>query len=300
MNANQQSRRSIMKAGALAAVAGPLVGLAAMARGAEPAAVTTAAGSGAAVPKADRFLGLKISVATYTFRQRPVEPTIAGIKRVGIKYASIKDFHLPLKSTAAERKEVATKFRTAGIEVLSCGVIAMPNSEEKIRQAFEYARDAGIPTIVCSPVKEALATIEKCVKEFDIKIAIHNHGPGDKWASPLDVWPAIEPMDPRMGLCIDVGHTARAGTDPAEAIRKTAARLYDVHFKDVDSTAKTGKPLEMGRGVLDVRAMVQALLDIKFQGLVSFEYEKDMDDPLPGLAESIGYVGGVMSDMKAG
>jgi sugar phosphate isomerase/epimerase len=252
--------------------------------------------------KTDPLRGLKLSVATYTFKQRKVEPTIEGIRRVGISYCSIKDFHLPLKSTAAERKEVAEKFRAAGIQPLSCGVITLPNREEAVKQAFEYARDAGIPTIVASPDEAALPLVEQYVKQFDIRVAIHNHGPEDKkWPGPSTIWPAIEKLDDRIGFCIDVGHCARAKEDPAEAMRKYKARLYDVHFKDLEAIEVKSKVTEVGRGVLNVRAMLQALLDMKYQHLVSFEYEKDIDkvDPLPGLAESVGYVRGVLSDMTA-
>jgi sugar phosphate isomerase/epimerase len=136
------------------------------------------------------------------------------------------------------------------------------------------------------------------VKEFNIKIAIHNHGPEDKkFPSPHDVWKAVEKYDERLGFCIDVGHTARAGVDPAEAIKKYRARLYDLHFKDINSTAPNGGTVEAGRGVLDLRSFLQAILSIKYQYLLSFEYEKDADDPLPGLAETIGYTRGLLASM---
>jgi sugar phosphate isomerase/epimerase len=209
--------------------------------------------------------------------------------------------HLPLKSTPEQRKEVTAKFAAAEITALSCGVVAMPNKEETIKQAFEYARDAGIPTIVISPAPEALPLIEKYVKEFNIPVAIHNHGPEDKtgFHAPADVWAAVEKLDERVGLCIDVGHTSKAGADPAESIRKFASRLHDVHFKDVADKGPKAKTVECGRGVLDIRGMFQALLDIKYAHAVSFEFEKDADDPLPGLAETVGYCKGVISDMAA-
>lgn len=290
MHKQALSRRHLLAA---AAAALPLAGLA-LPGSADSTSTLTA--------KPDPWRGLKISVATYTFKQRPLEPTIEAIRRVGVGYCSIKDFHLPLKSTAEQRKEVADKFRAAGIQPLSCGVIALPNKEETVKQAFEYARDAGIPTIVGSPDANALPLVERYVKEFNIRVAIHNHGPEDKkWPNPTSIWPAIEKLDERIGFCIDVGHCARANENPAEAMRKYRARLYDIHFKDLEVIAVKSKVTEVGRGVLDIRGMLQALLDIKYPHLVSFEYEKDIDktDPLPGLAESVGYVRGVLSDMTA-
>lgn len=246
----------------------------------------------------DPWQGLKVGVASYSFSKLPLEAAIEGIKRVGVHYVSIKEAHLPLKSTAAQRQEVARKFRDAGLQPLSCGVVNMTEDEGFLRNAFEYARDASIPVIVCSPKKGSLSLLDRLVKEFDIKLAIHNHGPEDKnWPSPFDIWQAVRQYDERIGLCIDVGHTARCGVNPAEAIRKCAPRLYDLHFKDLASTQGKSMPVEVGRGVLDTRGMLRALLEIKYPYHVGLEYEKDMKDPLPGVAESIGYVRGVLSDL---
>ena len=280
------SRRSLMTAGLAAAVGATLTSSSKAEVAQNP------------LPAADRLRGLKLAVASYTFRQKALEPTIQGIQKVGLSYVSIKDAHLPLKSTADERKAVAAQFKAAGITPLSCGVVALGNKMPTMRQAFEYARDAGIPTIVCAPVADALHDLEGLVKEFDIRLAIHNHGPGDKWPTPNEIYPAIKALDPRIGLCVDVGHTARAGADPAECITKYKDRVFDIHLKDVDAIKKEGKPVEVGRGVLDLRSILAALIETKFQGLVSFEYEKDGADPLPGLAESVGYVRGILSDLK--
>ncbi|HYE74741.1 MAG TPA: sugar phosphate isomerase/epimerase, partial [Blastocatellia bacterium] len=181
----------------------------------------------------DPWLGLKMGVATYTFRKLSLDATIKAVNRLGIKYVSIKDFHCPLKSTTEERKAVAQKFKDAGITPLSCGNITMTD-EASIRLAFEYARDLGLPTIVCTPEPSSMPILDKMVKEFNIKLAIHNHGPEDKkYPAPSDVWKAVQNYDQRIGLCIDVGHTARAQEDPAETIVKYRARLYDLHIKDI-------------------------------------------------------------------
>lgn len=239
---------------------------------------------------ADPFKGLKIGVATYTFRKFSLEDAIKGVQRVGLHYVSIKDFHLARNTTAEQRKTIVQKFKDAGITPLSCGNITMDNTEKSVRDAFEYARDAGIPTIVCSPHPDSFAILDKMVKEFDIKLAIHNHGPEDgRFPSPYDVYKAAQPYDKRIGLCIDVGHSARAGAEPAAAILKCRDRLYDVHLKDIADTGKISHPVESGRGVLNLKAIMGALLEIKFPYMADFEYEKDAGDPLPGLAESVGY-----------
>jgi len=246
-------------------------------------------------PGRDRWRGLKPGVASYTLRKMPLEAAIKAIQRVGLSYVSIKDFHLPLDSTTEQRKAVAAQFKAAGITPLSCGNVSMKNDVADVRRAFEYARDLGLPTIVCSPDPDSLKILDAMVKEFDIKIAIHNHGPEDKrFPSPYDVWTAVQPYDKRVGLCIDVGHTTRAGVNPAEAIRKCRERLYDLHIKDIDSAAPNGQTIEGGRGIIDMAAVLRALLDVKYPYLVSFEYEKDADDPLPGLSETIGYAKGLL------
>jgi inosose dehydratase len=298
---NETTRRAMLKSAA--AIAASLA--------AAPAVLAADAPSGAtgeligpstpgAGNQSDRLKGLKLGVASYSFRKIPLDATIKAIRRVGLAYVSIKDFHLPLKSTTDERKAVAQQFRDAGITPISCGVITLKNDEAACRNAFEYTRDIGAPTMVCSPAPEALPLLDKLVKEFDIRLAIHNHGPEDKvFPSPLQVLEAVDKLDRRIGLCIDVGHTARAKVDPAEAIRKGRERLYDVHFKDIANPGgkNASVEVEVGRGVLDVRGMLAALLEVKFGGHVGFEHEKDPVDPLPGLAESVGYTKGVLSTL---
>lgn len=246
--------------------------------------------------ESDPWHGLKMGVASYTLRTLPLPEAIKAIRRVGLDYVSIKDFHLPMKSSADERKAVVGAFEKAGIQALSCGVVNMKNDPAEIRHAFQYARDAGIPIIVCSPDPASMPVLDRMVKEFDIKLAIHNHGPGDmKFPSPYDVMKAAESYDRRIGLCIDVGHTARIGVDPAGAIRDCRERLYDMHLKDVNKAAPAGTPVELGRGVLDLRGILQALLDVRFDGHTGIEYEKDAADPVPGLAESVGYLRGLLA-----
>jgi sugar phosphate isomerase/epimerase len=287
MPSNTITRRELVKAAALASATLPF-------------ARTGLAPPGAAAREAasDPWRGFKVGVASYTLRKLDLEAAIAAIRRIGLRYVSIKDFHLPMASSAEQRRAVARRFEAAGITPLSCGNVTMQNDAADVRRAFEYARDTGLPTIVCSPHPDSMPILDAMVKEFDIRLAIHNHGPEDRrFPSPYDVWKAVERYDRRIGLCIDVGHTARAKLDPAEAIRRCRERLYDLHFKDIDSTAPEGRTVEAGRGVLDLAAILRSLLEIGYAHLLSFEYEKDEDDPLPGLAESVGYAKGLLAGL---
>jgi len=268
-----------------------------------PALPTTSFVSAAATADGDPWHGLKMGVATYTLRELPIEEAIKGVTRVGLKYVSIKNVknHIDLSHSSAERKQRAQMFRDAGLVPLSVGNVSMRTGEEDIRKAFEYARDIGVPTIVCAPSLEAIPFLDKMVQEFDIRLAIHNHGPEDKgfFPSPYDVMRAVEKFDKRIGLCIDVGHTARAGVDPADSILNCQERLYDLHMKDISALGNKNTPIEGGRGILDSKSILAAILKINYQGLVGFEYEKDGKDPVPGLAESVGYIKGLLAGMKS-
>jgi sugar phosphate isomerase/epimerase len=242
----------------------------------------------------------KVGIASYSFRKMSLDDAIKAMKRLNLQYISVKDFHLPLNSSTTERQAAMQKLRDAGITALSCGNITMQNDEKNIRQAFEYAKDCAMPTIVCSPHPDSMPILDRMVKEYDIKLAIHNHGPEDKrFPSPYDVMKVAQGFDKRIGLCIDVGHTARAKVDPAEAIIKCKERLYDLHFKDINSTEANGQTIEAGRGVLDLPSIVQSLRKIRYNGVVSIEFEGWENDPLPAVAETVGYTRALLAANKS-
>lgn len=234
-------------------------------------------------------------MASYTFRKFNLDDTIAMTKRLGLTRIAFKSFHLPLESTEEEIKAVATKVKDSGLDLYGCGVVYMQN-EDEVHRAFDYAKTAGMRVIIGVPEHGLLELVNKKVQEYDMVLAIHNHGPGDeRYPSPESGYERIKDLDPRMGLCIDVGHTQRIGIDPSESIERFADRLYDVHLKDVSRASKEGTTIEMGRGVIDIPKVVKTLLKINYSGIASFEFEKDEDDPLAGVAESVGYVRGVLS-----
>ena len=175
----------------------------------------------------------------------------------------------------------------------------MKNSEE-VDQAFEYARKAGMNIIIGVPEHELLPYVEKKVKEYNIKLAIHNHGPGDKrYPSVKSAYDKIKNMDPRMGICMDIGHTKRINGDPVRDMKDYSDRIYDIHIKDVTQADEKGTTCEMGRGVIDIIGFLKMVISLNYTGTLALEYEKDADDPLPGMAESLGYVKGVLSVLKS-
>ncbi len=243
--------------------------------------------------KSQKYLSL--GMASYTFRKFPLEETLTMTKRLGLQRIAFKSFHLPLESAESEIKAVARKVKEAGLDLYGCGVVYMEN-EEEVHRAFNYAQAAGMKVIIGVPEHNLLGLVNEKVKEFDIQVAIHNHGPTDeRYPTPESAYERIRNLDPRIGLCVDIGHTQRCGVDPSESTEKFADRLLDVHIKDVSAAAEEGSTVEIGRGVIDIPKFLWTLLKIGYEGTASFEFEKDADDPLPGVAESVGYVKGALS-----
>jgi inosose dehydratase len=237
---------------------------------------------------------LKLGLASYTLRKFSLDEVIKICKRLGLDSLALKSMHMPLETPAEELKTIAEKVRNAGLTLYGAGVIYMKTPGE-VDAAFEYASHAGLEMIVGVPNHELLPQVNDKVKQKNIKLAIHNHGPGDDlYSSPADVFAKIRDLDKRIGLCIDIGHVKRIGQDPIAMIEKYKDRLYDMHMKDVNKAQADGTSVEVGRGVIDIPQVIKTLKKIKYQGAVAFEYEKDGDDPVPGLAESVGYIRGIL------
>jgi inosose dehydratase len=244
-------------------------------------------------PPAKRTFDL--ALASYTFLRFPLDKCLAMTARVGLKHICLKDFHLPLRSTPEQIAQAAAKVKAAGIDLYGGGVIYM-SSPAEVARAFDYAKAAAMRTIVGVPLPNVLPLVSENVQKYDIRVAIHNHGPTDHvYPTPAAAYAKIKDLDHRIGLCIDVGHTARAGVDPSRAAEQFADRLLDIHIKDVTAATARGNTVEAGRGVIDIPKFLRTLERIGYAGMVSFEFEKDAADPLPGLAESVGYVRGVLA-----
>jgi sugar phosphate isomerase/epimerase len=250
---------------------------------------------------------IKLSVASYSLRNFKRPEAIKMIQELQIKFADVKDFHIPIKDGTPESwKQGGQDFREAGIKIIACGNVDLKKPEEH-RRAFEYAKAIGSPCIVCAPTQEDLADIEKLAKEFNISIAIHNHGPEDKFMpTPQSVLEAVKGMDPLMGLCIDIGHTARTGADPVEWIAKAGPRLHEMHFKDLkdphNKDWKVGRDsqVDVGDGVLPIPEIFKQLAKQKYQGYCSLEYEINTKDPMAGMQKSFAYMRKVIKDLKLG
>jgi inosose dehydratase len=246
----------------------------------------------------DAFRGLKVGLASYSTREFSLDDTLAMMKDLKIQYVTIKDeSHLKIESTTTEeRKAALQKIKDAGLQTLGTGVVYLKNDEAQARKAFEYCRDLEMPVMVAAPDVDALPLIDKLVKEFNIKLAIHNHGPGDKrYPSPLDAYRISREYDKRIGCCIDIGHAVRIGDNEVDVIYAVKDRLYDFHMKDVTGRSGEDRAIEAGRGVINIPGVLKALLDIGFNGHVALEYEVNGKNPMPGMIESFAYMRGVLA-----
>ncbi len=245
-------------------------------------------------------LPVRLGIASYTFRNFSRAQMIGYLKQLNVAALNCKDVkdHLPMDP--AEEAKAVEDYHAAGIALHAAGTIYFPKDEDDdIRSKFEYCKRAGIGVIVAGdPAPSVLPRIEKFVKEYDIKFALHNHGPEDKlWHSPLDVLKAMKDMDPRMGCCIDVGHTVRTGTDVVEAIQQVGPRLFNMHIKDLSDFQAKDSQVSVGDGKMPIRKIFETLIAIKYPGFVDLEYEIHGDDPMPGVIASMYYMRGVLAGM---
>ena len=292
-NHDRREFLQIATVGAAALVAAPAWGAESNKKG--KARNRRAEKASAPVSTGGRKLPFELGLASYTCRKFDLAKTLEMTNRVGLKHIALKDVHLAMNSSPEQIKEVVAQVKAAGLDLYGGGVIYMRN-EAQVNQAFDYAKAAGMRVIIGVPEPDLLPLVDKKVKEYDIKVAIHNHGPTDKvYPIPATAYEKIKDLDKRIGLCDDIGHTTRAGVDVATSIEQFADRLLDVHIKDVTAADPKGGVTEVGRGAIDIPGVIRTLIKINYTGLVSFEYEKSENDPLPGLAESVGYVRGVMA-----
>lgn len=241
---------------------------------------------------------IRLGIASYTFRKFDQAQLIEFMKQLKTPYLNLKDIHLPMKP-ADQVATHAAEYRAAGLTLTAAGTIYFDkDDDEDIRSKFEYVKAAGIPIIVGAPTRQVLPRVEKFVKEYNIKLAIHNHGTEDKqWPSPLDVLAVVKNMDPRIGCCIDVGHTMRTGTDPVEAIKKVGPRLFDLHMKDLAQRLVKESQVPVGDGLMPVPAIFRTLAAMGYKGNVDLEYEIDDNNPFPGVMKSFAYMRGVIAGL---
>lgn len=287
MTDHKTSRRNFVRSGALAAAAFTM-----------PSRMFSAMHVSS---PADYASPIRLGVASYTFRNFTRAQLMPFMRQLNIFELNAKDVKDHLPTDPQQEAAALSEYAYSNIRVHAAGTIYLNKDEDDdIRGKFEYCKRAGIHTIVAGdPTPQTLPRIEKFVKEYDIRVAIHNHGPEDKlWPSPLDILKAVKNFDPRIGCCIDVGHTVRSGTDVIQAIREVGPRLYNMHMKDLTDFTNKESQVAVGEGKMPVRQIFEALIAQKYQGFVDLEYEIRADDPMPGVTKSFATMRQVLSTLS--
>ena len=244
---------------------------------------------------------VKLGICSYSFTNKTtLAEAIAATKALGVAAINIKpEFHLPYASTPAQIAEARRMLADAGLKLAGTGATYLTKMDEaEIRQRFEFNKALGSPLIVIGPTRETLPLIERAVKEFNIKVAIHNHGPSDKnFPTPQSALEAVRSMDPRVGLCMDVGHTMRAGVDPVAAARQAGTRLLDLHGKDVRKQGGEWVGCDVGDGEMPTAALFRQLEKMGFAGYCNLEHELRDDARHTGMQRSFSYWRGVLAGL---
>jgi sugar phosphate isomerase/epimerase len=295
------SRRGFLKFAALGAAGAALT----TPESASAAGLTNAAALTAARGATNRITDdpyVKLGVASYSLRAFSRADAIRMTNELGTRYINLKSFHLPYESTPEQMVAARQEIAAAGLEIVGGGTITFDtDTDDGVRKYFDYAKAAGMPLIVCTGKPSVFPRVEKFAKQYNIKIAIHNHGPEDPdFPSPYDALKAVKGMDPRMGLCIDIGHTVRTGTDVVRAIADAGPRLLDMHAKDLRDLKVKESQCIVGEGKIPIPQIFRQLRAIRYGGYVNLEYEIDEKDPLPGMKQSFAYMRGVLAGMTMG
>jgi len=303
MPSHDVPRRSFLKVAALGAVGGAFTKSdSVLAAVTQPAGVRVplAADSSPVARPLIEDVGVKLGVASYSLRNFSREKAIEMTKALGTPYINFKSVHLPYDASPAEIATARAEVDAAGLHIVGGGLITFEtDTDDGVRKYFDYAKAAGMPVMVSTCHPGVLPRVEKFAKQYNIKIAIHNHGPEDEgfFPSPYDVLKAVKGMDPRMGLCIDVGHTVRTGTDVVRAVVDAGPRLLDMHAKDLRDLKVKESQCIVGEGKIPIVEIFRQLRAMRYSGYVNLEYEIDADDPMPGMKQSFAYMRGVLAGL---
>lgn len=237
-----------------------------------------------ALQKAPR---LQLGIQLYSLRGFSLEDALKHAADIGFKQVELYSGMLPIDASAEKIADVKKRVADLGMSISSHGVNRFTKDVGASRKLFEFAKALGIPTITADPDPDAFEHLNELVKEFNIRIAIHNHGPKARYNKVVDVLQAVEKYDPRIGACADLGHYIRSGEKPTEVVRLLKGRLYGIHLKDFAEMKDETKGVILGKGHLDVGGVVDALMAVDFpaNGALSLEYEENPKDPIAEIKE---------------
>jgi sugar phosphate isomerase/epimerase len=234
-------------------------------------------------------LPLPLGIQMYSLRNFPVDQALDMVQQLGLTRVEFYPQMLPVTDDAEKIAAFKTKLADRGLTLSGYGVNGFGKNAEANRKIFEFAKAIGTTILLADPSPDAFENLDELVKEFDMRIAIHNHGPKHRYNKVLDVVSAIEKYDRRIGACADLGHYLRSGERPTDVIRALEGRLYGIHLKDHAEMKEGARGVILGKGLIDVPAVMEALVAVKFpaDGSLSLEYEENAKNPLADLKECV-------------
>jgi inosose dehydratase len=234
----------------------------------------------------DAWGGFPVGVQSYSLRNFKLPEAIRHLQGMGVRYVEFAGTHLAPTASDAEIAETLKLLESAGLKVSAHGVNRFTSDHDANRKLFEFAKKVGARTITADPNPDSFDSLDKLVAEYDIRIAIHNHGPTHRYNKVESVASAIRNHDKRIGACVDCGHYLRSGEDPVKCVLTLADRVYGVHMKDeAEMNTPKSANVVIGKGHLDVVALFKALRQVKFpaNGALSLEYEANPDNPIDDM-----------------
>lgn len=249
-----------------------------------------------AADEKDPYLGLKMGLQSYSLREFKAEQALQHTKALGLKFWEAYPAHVPMTAVPKQVQDHKDLLSTYGVTLMAFGVLPFDTNENAAREKFEFAKAMGIKSLSADPKpdKETFDLLDKLCAEYDVAIAIHNHGPGHRYNKISDVEKVVKDRHPKIGACVDTGHYLRSDEDPVEAVQRLGKRVFGCHLKDVKTIEKDGKRQKQfkiaGEGDLNVVALLKALKAMSYEYCLALEYEENAKNPLPDIEACLKHV----------
>ncbi|MBX9787873.1 MAG: sugar phosphate isomerase/epimerase [Pirellulales bacterium] len=239
----------------------------------------------AAEPDTSKYGGFLMGLQTYSLRGFGAEQALDYVKELGLHSVELFEAHFPSKSSADEIDAMKSRLKSLAIQPLAHGVNPFTKDHEANRRWFEFAKRAGIRNITANPSEDSFDSLDKLVAEYDIRIAIHNHGPGAEYNKVADVLNAVKGRHPNIGACADLGHYIRSAEDPVRVINLLEGRLFGIHLKDFAEQKSQTHGVILGQGHLDIVGVFKALKKVNYpaDACLALEYEEKPENPLDDI-----------------
>jgi len=262
-------------------------------------------------PRRERW---RLAVQAYSFRKFTFFEAIEKAEEAGIKYIEAypnqriskdivnkdgKPVKLWYNVSADIKKQIKAKLKKHNVKLVNFGVTGLSSNEPELRQAFEFAKEMGIQTILSEPKEDNLPLIDKLAQEYKIKVGIHNHPKDSHYWNPDTVLKALKGRSKMIGASADTGHWCRSGLDPVEQIKKLKGRIVSLHLKDLkDFGTKNTHDVPYGTGTSKVKEVLEELNKQGFRGVFSIEYEHNWDNSVPEIKKCVEFFNKTKSELK--